>query len=306
MRKLLLLPTLLAASLAAESHEYMNFEELTSAFGMDFENTEIRTEEVGDGLHVLFGAGGNALVSVGEQGVLMVDSQFSQMVPKLKRAVADLGGGDIDFTINTHWHFDHADGNPVVGRDGTWIVAHENSRRMMAGEHPIDLVSAAYLQPPYPPEAMPVISYADKMQFHFNGETIDLVHFGPAHTTGDTAVIFRGANVVHMGDVFNANYPFIDAGNGGDIEGMIHFCKKVLHKLNDDSVVIPGHGPVLGYAEFADYIDMLETVSARISAMIDQGMSMEQVIAAKPTQGFDERYGDPTRLINRAYTSLSR
>ncbi len=306
MRRLLLLSALLAVSLTARAHEYMNFEELSSAFGWDFDSAEVRTEEVGDGLHVLFGVGGNILVSIGDQGVLMVDSQFAQMVPKLERVVAELGGDGIDFTINTHWHFDHADGNPILGRDGTWIVAQDNSRRMMAGEHPIDLVTTAYLQPPYPPEAMPVISYSDHMQFHFNGETIDLLHFGPAHTTGDTAVIFRGANVVHMGDVFNANYPFIDAGNGGDIEGMIHFCKEILQRLNADSVVIPGHGPVMGHEEFADYIDMLETIASRISAMIDAGMSLDDVMAAKPTEGFDERYGDPTRLINRAYISLSR
>lgn len=306
MRRLLLLSALLAVSLTARAHEYMSFEELGAAFGWDFDSAEVRAEEVGDGLHVLFGVGGNILVSIGDQGVLMVDSQFAQMVPKLERVVADLGGDGIDFTINTHWHFDHADGNPVLGRDGTWIVAQDNSRRMMAGEHPIDLVTAAYLQPPYPPEAMPVISYSDHMQFHFNGETIDLLHFGPAHTTGDTAVIFRGANIVHMGDVFNANYPFIDAGNGGDIEGMIHFCKEVLNRLNADSVVIPGHGPVMGYDEFADYIDMLETIASRISAMIDAGMSLDEVMAANPTEGFDERYGDPARLINRAYISLSR
>jgi len=306
MRKFLAPVTLLLAGVPAIAHEYMNFDELTAAFGWDFDNAEVRSEEVAPGLNVLFGVGGNVLVSVGDQGVLMVDSQFEQMIPKLERAVTSLGGDGIDFTINTHWHFDHADGNPVLGRNGTWIVAQANSRRMMAGEHPIDLVSNSYLQPPYSPEALPVISYTDHMQFHFNGATIDLLHFGPAHTTGDTAVLFREANVVHMGDVFNASYPFIDAGNGGDIEGMIRFCKKALNRLNEDSIVIPGHGPVLGYDDLADYIDMLETVSSRIDAMIDAGMSLEDVIAAGPTTGFDEKYGDPARLIDRAYMSLSR
>ncbi len=306
MRKFLCVVAMLCSSPSAYSHEYMNFEEVTAAFGMDFENTEIRAEEVGPGLHVLFGAGGNVLVSVGEQGVLMVDSQFPQMIPKLEKAVSNLGGDGIDFTINTHWHFDHADGNPVLGRQGTWIVAQSNSRRMMAGAHPIDLVNLAYLQPPYPTEAMPVISFTDHMQFHLNGNTIDLLHFGPAHTTGDTAVLFLEANIVHMGDVFNATYPFIDAGNGGDIEGMIRFCRKVLERLDTESVVIPGHGPVMGYEAFADYIDMLETISSRISAMIDAGMSLEQVMKANPTAGYDEQYGDPATLVNRAYTSLSR
>ena len=306
MRNSLVVLVLLTASLTTNSHEYMNFDELSSVFGWDFDSAEVRSEQVAPGIHVLFGVGGNVLVSIGDQGTLMVDSQFAQMIPKLESAVAELGGDGIDFTINTHWHFDHADGNPALGRDGTWIVAQSNSRRMMAGEHPINLVTAAYLQPPYPPEAMPVISFTDHMQFHFNGATIDLLHFGPAHTTGDTAVLFREANVVHMGDVFNASYPFIDAGNGGDIEGMIRFCSKVLQQLNDDSVVVPGHGPVMGYDEFENYIDMLETVAARIDAMIDAGMSLEDVIAARPTVGFDEQYGEPERFIDRAYTSLSR
>jgi len=306
MRKLLCLLTLLGSSVGTHAHEYLSFDELNSAFGWSFDGTDVRSEEVAPGIHVLFGVGGNVLVSIGEQGVLMVDSQFEQMIPKLEAAVRDLGGDGIDFIINTHWHFDHADGNPALGRGGSWIVAQSNSRRMMAGEHPIDLVNLAYLQPPYPPEAMPVISFDDHMQFHLNGATIDLLHFGPAHTTGDTAVLFREANLVHMGDVFNASYPFIDAGNGGDIEGMIRFCKKVLKRLDKDSTVIPGHGPVMGYEDFADYIDMLETIASRIDAMIDAGMSLEDVLAADPTAGFDERYGDPGRLINRAYMSLSR
>lgn len=305
MRRSLLLVALLTASLPAASHEYLSFDELSAAFSWDFD-AEIRTEEVAPGLTVLFGVGGNVLVSVGDQGTLMVDSQFEQMIPRIEATVRDLGGDGIDFTINTHWHFDHADGNPALGRDGSWIVAQANSRRMMAGEHPIDMVAAAYLQPPYAPEAMPVISFTDHMQFHFNGATIDLLHFGPAHTTGDTAVLFREANVVHMGDVFNASYPFIDAGNGGDIEGMARFCSKVLKRLNEDSVVVPGHGPVMGYEEFANYIDMLETVASRIDAMIDAGMSLEEVVATNPTVGFDEQYGDPARFIDRAYMSLSR
>ena len=117
---------------------------------------------------------------------------------------------------------------------------------------------------------------------------------------------FRGANVVHMGDVLNARFPFIDAGNGGDLDGMILFCEKVLARLDENSIVIPGHGPVMGYQELADFISMLETVRNRISALIDRGYSLEAVIAAEPTAEFNDRYGDPARFINRAYMSLSR
>lgn len=296
----------LATSSLSFAHEYMSFDELMAAFNTDFDATEIQSQEIGDELYFLRGAGGNVVASIGEQGVLIVDSQYAPMVPKIRDTIRGLGGGAIDFAINTHWHFDHTGGNPTLGRDGTWFVAHTNSRRMMAGRHPIDLVSFAYEQLPSDAASMPVMTFDDDMQIHFNGETMELMHFGPAHTTGDTAVYFRNSDVVHMGDVFNASYPFIDAGNGGDLDGMILFCESVLARLNENSVVVPGHGPLLGYAELADYIAMLETTRNRISDMIDAGMSLEDVLDAHPTAEFDDRYGNPARFVDRAYTSLSR
>lgn len=306
MRKMYVVLGTLLLNVPTYGHEYLNLEQLGQAFNWDFENAQVRAEAVAPGIHVLFGVGGNVIASIGAQGVLMVDSQFPQMIPRLTAKIAELGGEKIDFTINTHWHFDHADGNPLLGRDGTWMVSQINSRRMMAGAHPIDLVSVAYEQPAYPKEAWPVITFSDQMQFHFNDEKIDLLHFGPAHTTGDTAVIFNSSNVVHMGDVFNSSYPFIDAGNGGDINGMILFCERVLERLNNDSIVVPGHGPVQGYADLADYIVMLKTVRDRINTQIHAGKSLDDVIATKPTAEFDTKYGDPLRLIDRAYKSLSR
>lgn len=306
MRIAAILVPLLAIMPAASAHEYLSFEELTAAFGMDLENTDIRSEEVSPGLHVLFGVGGNVLVSIGEQGVLMVDSQFPEMIPRINDAIRRLGGGEIDFTINTHWHFDHADGNATLGRDGTWLVAHTNTRRMMTGERDVSYVDTTYRQPAYDHEALPVVTYDDHMQLHLNEETVDLLHFGPAHTTGDTAVYFRTANVVHMGDVFFTRYPYIDAGNGGDIVGMQHFCEAVLARLDEESRVVPGHGPVVGYAELADYASMLATVAGRLSAMIDRGMSLEQILAAGPTADYDDRYGNPQLFIVKAYESLSR
>ena len=260
------------------------------------------------GLHVLFGVGGNVAASIGEDGVLIVDDQFPELVPKLEKRIGELGGGAVDFAINTHWHFDHADGNTVLGKGGTWIVAQRNSRRMMVNDHLINLVGAIYEQPAYPADALPVITYDDHMQFHFNGQRVDLMHFGPAHTTGDTAVFFRGSNAVHMGDVFNnAGYPFIDADNGGDVEGVIAFCEAVLARLNEDTIVIPGHGAVATHGDLVAYIDMLKTVSRRIGDMIDSGKTLEEVIAAKPTAEFDERYGARSgTLVDRAYISLSR
>jgi glyoxylase-like metal-dependent hydrolase (beta-lactamase superfamily II) len=265
---------------------------------------------VTDELYVLFGIGevaGNIAASIGEDGVLIVDDQSPAMTPLYKDSIRELGGNDIDFVINSHWHYDHADGNKALGPDGSWIVAQANSRRMLLQDNKINLVFQVGDQPAYPPAALPVITYDDHMSFHFNGQQIDLFHFNEAHTTGDTATIFRGDNAVHLGDVFNnAGYPFIDADNGGSLPGLIQFCEAVLAEIDEGTVVIPGHGPVAGYERLQDYAATLATIRDRIAALIAQGASLENVIEAAPTAEFDASWGDPGMFINRAYTSMTR
>jgi len=144
------------------------------------------------------------------------------------------------------------------------------------------------------------------MQFHLSGQTITLMHFGPAHATGDTAVYFEGSNAVHLGDVFNnAGYPFIDTDHGGSLDGVIQFCSETLKRIEEDTVVIPGHGPVVDYKAVVAYINMLETVRERIKKLVAAGATLEEVHAAKPTSECDEAKGDNRSFINRAYMSLS-
>jgi glyoxylase-like metal-dependent hydrolase (beta-lactamase superfamily II) len=289
-----------------EVPEPMDLDGLTRAFGWDLDAAELKTEKVADGLYVLFGVGGNIGVSVGDDGVFLVDDQFPQLMPKIKKAIDDIGGKDINFAVTTHWHFDHAEGNLALGPEGTWLVAHENSREMMKVDRVINLVTSAYLQEAYPQSAWPDITYGDEMQFHVNGQTIDLWHFGPAHTTGDTAVYFRGANAVHLGDVYNnSGYPFIDFGNGGSLDGVILFSSETLKRIDKNTIVIPGHGPVAGYDDLAGYIDMLSIIRARLMKLIEAGATLEDVYAANPTADYDEKMGDNTRFINRAYMSLT-
>jgi glyoxylase-like metal-dependent hydrolase (beta-lactamase superfamily II) len=296
----------LSVSSVRASDDVLSLDELLAAFNWNFSEVEIRTEKVSDNFYVLFGAGGNIGVSLGAQGVLIVDDQFPEMIPKVGDAIRAIGGGAVDFAINTHWHFDHAEGNLALGPGGTLLVSQANSRQKMLGDHVINLVGIKYLQKAYPKSALPVITYDDTMQFHFNDERIDLLHVGPAHTTGDTAVIFRGNNAVHLGDVFNRGYPFIDADNGGDLGGMIVFCQAVLDTINADTVVIPGHGELSDYEGLESYIAMLSTVHARISKLVKRGKSMQEVAAAKVTAGFDDIYGDPAQFVNRSYTSIKR
>ena len=292
------------------TEELLTLEQLLERFQWNFEDAGIITQEVGEGLHVLFGIGGNIAASIGEDGVLIVDNMFPEMVPKVRAAIAELGGGDIDYAVNTHWHFDHAEGNLALGPAGTSIVAHDNSAAMMAKTNILNLVVTKYLQEAYPREALPAISFDDRMRLYFNGDEIDIVHAGPAHTAGDAAVIFRKHNAVHFGDVFNnTGYPFIDADSGGGIDGMIAFCQTILDEMGPNAVIIPGHGEVTDSATLQAYIDMLKTVRERVAAMIADGKSMEEVMAAKPTADFDETFGPEENslgFVNRVYTSLMR
>jgi glyoxylase-like metal-dependent hydrolase (beta-lactamase superfamily II) len=314
MTRLATLILSLSIAMPAAASEEQTLDELLGAFGWDLATAEITTEKVSDGLYVLFGIGGNIGVSIGEQGVLVVDDQFPQLMPKIEAAIAKVGASfgarGVDFAINTHWHFDHAEGNLALGPSGTWIVAHANSRSMMTRDNVINMVNAKYRQKAYPQNALPVIAYEDRMQLHFNGEQIDLIHPGPAHTTGDTAVIFRKSNAVHLGDVFNnTGYPFIDADSGGEIDGMIAFCRAVRAELAPDAVVIPGHGKIADVPALERYIEMLQTVRDRIAAQIEKGASLEEVIASKPARGFEETFGDPANslgFLDRAYTSLAK
>ena len=307
MRTFLLLAALCLSPITHAHDEPLNLDELMDAFGWDFSTAEIRTEKVSDTLYVLFGIGGNIGVSIGPQGVLIVDDQFPQMIPKVGEAIRAIGGGAVDFAVNTHWHFDHAEGNLALGPGGTWLVSQANSRAMMLDDHVINLVTVAYEQTAYPKAALPVITFDDTMQFHFNDEQVDLMHFGPAHTTGDTAIIFRGSNAVHLGDVFNhSGYPFIDADNGGDLAGMIAFCKAVLAAIDEDTIVIPGHGDISDYAGLQSYIAMLEDMHGIIGKMVKRGKSLDEVVAANPTKEYDAAYGDSTNFVDRAYKSLKR
>jgi glyoxylase-like metal-dependent hydrolase (beta-lactamase superfamily II) len=178
---------------------------------------------------------------------------------------------------------------------------------MMTKNNVINLVTTRRDQPAYAETALPVLTYDDRMRFHFNGERIDLMHFGPAHTTGDTAVIFRGHKTVHLGDVYNnAGYPFIDADNGGSLSGVIEFCSKVLAEIDESYTVVPGHGPVADAAALQDYVEMLTMIRDRMSALVGSGATLEQVVAARPTAEWDERKGSPAGFLDRSYLSLTR
>ena len=275
------------------------------AFGWDLKKAEITIERINENNHVLFGLGGNILVNSGKDGVLIVDDQFPQLKNKIMSAIRKIGGRKIDYIVNSHWHFDHAEGNIAFGKTGSRIIAHENSRFMMINPQPINLVSVVYPQQPYPSHALPQITYQDTMTVSLNGEEIGLYNFGSAHTTGDTAVYLKQSNILHMGDVFNmSGFPFIDADNGGNIDGIIYFCQSILSVINDETVVVPGHGPISTTQDMQNYIDMLVVVRDRIKNLIDKEKTLEEVLEAHPAQEWEAGFGDATLLVDRAYTGL--
>ena len=270
------------------------------------DEAKIRIQKITDNLYLFFGLGGNIAVSIGDDGVLIVDDQIPSLIPKIKDAIKEIGGGDLVYTINTHWHFDHAEGNLALDPNITKIISQSNARDYMSRGGLIDMVSSRINQEPYPDYALPVITYENGMTLYFNDEEIEIVHFGPAHTSGDSAVIFHNQNAIHYGDVFvTEGYPFIDVSSGGSIDGIINFLSKSLEKLKPGAIILPGHGEIANIQDVKDMIGMLETVRDRISKMIDEGKSLQEVIDAKPTKDFDEKYPDWLgNFVNRAYASL--
>jgi len=278
------------------------------AAAQDFDKVEIKTEKIADGIYVLTGYGGNMGLGVGEDAVFLIDDQFAPLTPKILAAIGAITRQPVKFLLNTHWHFDHVGGNENLGATGSLIVAHENVRRRMSADQFIagvkDQIKAS------PKVALPVVTFADSLSFHLNGDEIYGFHVANAHTDGDTIVVFRKANVVHMGDVFFGDaYPFIDLSSGGSINGTIAACDRVLAMIDDRTKVIRGHGPVSDKAGLAAYRDMLAAIRDRVQAQVRAGKSLEETIASNPTAQFDEVWGKgyfkPAKFVETVYRSLT-
>ncbi len=272
---------------------------------IDFAGIQIQTVKVADGLYVLMGgaAQGNIAVSVGSDGMFLVDSMYAPMHQKIMDALAKLGPQPvIRYLVNTHLHGDHTAGNEAMARLGAVIISQENMRKRMAENQ----------KNPLPAAALPVLTYGDHMTLHFNGEEIYIYHPEPAHTDGDSIIYFRHANVIHVGDIpASLRYPNIGVDDGGSVDGMIAAGRQVMKIANQNTKIIPGHlGPVVGFKEVQQQIDMFVTVRDRIMTAIRAGKTLPQVVASKPTAEFDEarKAGaiTPDRFVTLVYTDLSR
>jgi glyoxylase-like metal-dependent hydrolase (beta-lactamase superfamily II) len=264
----------------------------------------ITTYKLPNNISVLDGSGGNIAVLTGPDGKLLVDAGIGVSRPQLSKALAELGGEPVTHLVNTHWHFDHADGNEWLHAAGAKIVAHENTRKHLSGIQRVEDWDYNFL--PAPAGALPAEVFAREHELKLNGASISLKHYGPAHTDSDISVSFAEANILHAGDTYwNGIYPFIDYSTGGSIDGMISASDANLAATKSDTIIIPGHGkPVSNKAELQEFRDMLVAIRDNVGNLKKRGKTRDEAVAAKPTAAFDAKWGqfvvDPgyfTRLV---------
>jgi cyclase len=248
------------------------------------------TTKLRDNIYLLSGPGGNMVVLSGSDGKVLVDSSFASVAPKIKQAMDGFGGAPLKVLINTHWHFDHTDGNEAMHQGGAVIVAHENTRKRLST--PQDIAAFGLHFDPAPADALPQQTFTEGTKLYFNGEQLTLGYFPPAHTDSDIYVRYENGNVLHMGDVwFNGTYPFIDPSTGGNIDGMIAGTARGLNLADTDTKIVPGHGPVGDKDALAKHHEMLVTVRDRVHTLKAAGKSKDDAVAAKPTADLDSAWG---------------
>lgn len=236
--------------------------------------------------------------SVGVDGILMVDSNFEELSDRVITAIREVSEEPIRFLIDTHSHRDHADGNAKFTELETLLVAHDTVRDRL--ENPPQGEPADSL-------ALPIVTFADRITFHFNGEEVEAFHIAAGHTDEDVMVYFKGSNVIHMGDVFVGHCLIIDPSRNGSYLGLLESLNAGIEHAGPDTKIIPGHGPIGDRKDMIEFRDVIQDIHNRVSALVDEGMTLEQVIAANPTADYDGRWAGPRgsrAIINAAYQSV--
>ena len=241
----------------------------------DFSKVEIKATKVAGNVYMLEGAGGNIGVSVGDDGLLIVDDQFAPLADKIRAALKGIADKKLRFILNTHWHGDHTGGNVVFGPEAT-IIAHDNVRKRLATEQKSTVFNST--TPPSPKEALPVITFNDSLSVHFNGEDIRVIHFPHGHTDGDSVIFFSTSNVVHLGDDFFAGrFPFVDLESGGSVEGLVKNIGELVGKIPPGAKLIPGHGPLSTLDDLKSYHRMLQQTTEIVRQKIAAGKTLDQI-----------------------------
>jgi len=273
----------------------------------DFSKVSIKTTKVADGIYLLEGSGGNIGVSVGDDGVIVIDDEFAPLTPKIQAAIAAITPKPIKFVLNTHWHGDHTGGNENMAAAGAVIVAHDNVRKRMSVGQFMEIMKTQV--PPAPARALPIVTFSSDVTLHLNGEDIHVVYAGPAHTDGDSIVLFPKAKVVHMGDCFmTISYPFVDLGSGGSFDGFVAVAEKILGMVDDSFKIIPGHGALSTKTDLKGWRDMLSTIRARVKKQADAGKPLDAIQKQKLTAEWDDKWGKsfikPDRIVEFAFAAV--
>ena len=259
------------------------------AFAQDENNVTIKTTKLTDSLYMLEGSGGNILVSIGQDGVFMVDDQFAPLTAKIKDAISKITDKPIKFVINTHWHPDHTGGNENLGETGAIIVSHDNVKKRLSSEQFSDFFKRSV--PPLSEKGLPIITFSDNMSIYQNDDRIKIIHMDNGHTDGDSIVFFTKNNIIHVGDDFSDKaYPFIDISSGGTVDGLISSLKTISSIINDNTKVISGHTGISNKTKVNEYANMLTDVRNQINQMITEGKSLEEIISLQPTSKYDKVY----------------
>ncbi|MEO7456877.1 MAG: MBL fold metallo-hydrolase [Gemmatimonadaceae bacterium] len=276
---------------------------------LDYSKVVVSTTSLRSGVYMLQGAGSNVVVSVGNDGAFVVDDEFAPLSDRLLAAARKVRDVPVRYVANTHWHSDHTGGNANMVRAGATIIAHENVRRRMTTRQVIEIEHDT--TPASPASALPTRTFARRSGMRFNGDSIVLLHVPRAHTDGDAIVVFRTANVIATGDIWlNGSYPYIDVSTGGSLAGTIAAVDRVLALSNDSTKLVPGHGDVGTRRQLREYRHMLVSLRDRVAPLVARGMTIEQVIAAKPLASLDARWGQsfiPSELALRiVYANLAQ
>lgn len=268
----------------------------------DFSKVEIKVTKVAGNVYMLEGMGGNIGVSAGDDGILMIDTEYAPLADKIRAALKTISDKPVKYVLNTHWHGDHTGGNTAFG-DSATIIAHENVRKWLGSEQKNVFGQPV---PPIAKSGLPVITFDSELTLHLNGDTILVYHPDNSHTDGDAVVYFSNAHVVHMGDNFvNGRFPILDVPHGGSVKGMIAVDELSLLHAPPDAKFIPGHGPLALRADLEKYIAMLKDTRDIVTAGIQKGRTAEQMKQDKVLAKYDA-LGSPDRYIDFLYADLSR
>jgi glyoxylase-like metal-dependent hydrolase (beta-lactamase superfamily II) len=261
----------------------------------DPSKVNVKVTPVAAGVSMIEGAngfaGGNVTVSAGSDGLFLIDDELAPLSPKLKAALATLSKKPVRFVVNTHWHSDHTGGNPAMAAAGAVIVAQENVRKRVSVDQVIEFMGNKTTVPALPPAALPVVTFADDVTLNVNGDEVHVMHVPPAHTDGDAIVHFKKANVIATGDTVVGGFPLVDSGSGGSFDGFLTAADKILALADDNTKIVPGHGPLMTRADLVAFRQMLVEARDRIEKLMAAKKTVDEAKAAEPLADLEAKWG---------------